>query len=256
MPNIDQHAPGTFCWTELATTDAESAKKFYSGLFGWTPEDTPIGPGGFYTLFKLEGRNVGGMYVQMKDQREQGIPPNWMLYVASDNADSTVAQAKAIGFTVYAGPFDVMDKGRMAIVADPQGATFGVWQAMAQTGSGLVNVPGTFCWGELVTLDVPAAAELYGKLFGWKYKVSPDYTEIENAGTQIGGMSKISSEGGAFPHWAGYLMVANCDESSEKVKSLGGKLYLSPMDIPNTGRVSVVADPQGASFLLFQPLAR
>jgi len=253
MPNLDSHAPGSFCWMELATTDATAAKKFYNGLFGWTPDDTPMGPGGFYTLFKLDGRDAAAMYEQMPDQRAQGIPPNWMIYMATENADSTVAQAKALGFTVYAGPFDVMDKGRMAIVADPQGATFGVWQPMSHIGIGIAGVPGTFCWGELAAADVAAAADLYGKLFGWTFKPSPDYTEIVNGGSSIGGMMALNPEWKAPPHWGGYFLVANCDASTDKAKSLGGTLLMGPMDIPSTGRFSVVNDPQGATFMLFQP---
>jgi len=253
MPNIDKHAPGSFCWIELATTDSPSAKKFYTELFGWTPDDNPMGPGMTYTIWKLQGRDAGAMYEQMADQKQQGIPPHWLIYMATDNVDSTVAQGKALGFNVLAGPFDVMDKGRMAVVADPQGATFGLWQSMSHTGTGIQGVPGSFCWAELAASDVAAARESYEKLFGWTFKVSPEYSEILLGGNSIGGFMANNPEWGAPPHWGGYFMVTSCDDSTAKAKSLGGKVLLEPMDIPNTGRFSVISDPQGATFMLFQP---
>src|SRR5712671_4718813 len=100
MPAIDKHTPGSFCWIELATTDSANAKKFYGELFGWSPEDTPIGGGSFYTLLKLDGLDAAAMYEQMPQQREQGIPPHWMLYVSTDDVDATVAHAKELGFSV------------------------------------------------------------------------------------------------------------------------------------------------------------
>ena len=96
MPAIDKHTPGSFCWIELATTDSANAKKFYGELFGWSPEDTPIGGGSFYTLLKLDGLDAAAMYEQMPQQREQGIPPHWMLYVSTDDVDATVAHAKEL----------------------------------------------------------------------------------------------------------------------------------------------------------------
>ena len=59
---------GSFCWLELATTDREGAKKFYTSLFGWTADDMSMGPGMTYTMFRLGGKDVGGGYTLMKDQ--------------------------------------------------------------------------------------------------------------------------------------------------------------------------------------------
>ena len=93
MANIDKHPAGSFCWVELATTDQNAAKKFYTSLFGWSVDDSPMGPGDFYSMFKLSGRNTGAAYSMRKEQRAQGVPPNWMLYIAVENADQSVAKA-------------------------------------------------------------------------------------------------------------------------------------------------------------------
>src|SRR6266513_1099600 len=100
MPNIDTHAPGSFCWIELATTDQAAAKTFYSSLFGWTPNDFPMGPNELYTIFKLEGRDAAAGYTLRAPDREQGVPPHWMLYIQVDSADDAAAKAGKLGAKV------------------------------------------------------------------------------------------------------------------------------------------------------------
>src|SRR5712692_5500182 len=136
MTHIDKHPAGSFCWIELATTDQKAAKDFYSSLFGWSPQDSPIGPSEFYTIFKLEGRDAAAGYTLREDQRAHGVPPNWMIYITVDSADQAAAKAKQLGGTVVMTPFDVMDLGRMAVIQDPTGAHFCVWQAAKIPASG------------------------------------------------------------------------------------------------------------------------
>jgi len=94
MPTVEKHAPGFFCWIELATTDAAAAKAFYSALFGWQPNDMPMGPDRFYTMLMLDGKEVGALYSQDQQQRDQHIPPHWMEYVAVANVDESAARVK------------------------------------------------------------------------------------------------------------------------------------------------------------------
>src|SRR5205807_8759663 len=113
MANIDKHPPGSFCWFELATIDQNAAKNFYTSLFGWAVNDSPMGPDDFYSMFKLQGRDTGAAYTMRKEQRAQGVPPHWMLYISVANADQAVSQAAQLGGTVLAPAFDVRDVGRM-----------------------------------------------------------------------------------------------------------------------------------------------
>ncbi len=110
MPNIDKHPIGDFCWIELATTDQTAAKKFYESLFGWNVNDFPMGPNDFYTMFSLEGRNTGAACTMRKEQEAQGVPPHWMLYVATDNADATATKAAPLGVAgwVITGSFLIL----------------------------------------------------------------------------------------------------------------------------------------------------
>src|SRR3977135_1757250 len=144
MQETPSYAPGTFCWVELATSDSDAAKKFYTGLFGWTPEDRPVGPEMVYTMLNLDGKSVGALYQMEPERLTQGVPPNWQSYVLAESADDSATKAKELGATLLAGPFDVMTAGRMAVVQDPTGAVFGLWQTGEHKGAGVVNVPNSF----------------------------------------------------------------------------------------------------------------
>src|SRR5215469_889312 len=145
------HPAGSFCWVELATTDQEGAKKFYSSLFGWSPNDNPMGPGEVYTIFRLNGRDAAAGYTLRKEQKDQHVPPHWALYIAANSADETASKAAKAGGTVLAPAFDVMDVGRMAVLQDPTGAVFCAWQAKKHSGLGAISENNAFCWADLST---------------------------------------------------------------------------------------------------------
>lgn len=239
---ITKAKPGNFCWFELATSDQTAAKKFYGGLFGWTANDFPMGPHGYYTMFELRGRNVGAAYALMPEQMQLGVPPHWGTYVAVTNVDDAVARAKSLGGSVLNGPMDVYEHGRMVVLRDPTGAVIS-----------LCGEVGAFCSSELLTRDTAAATTFYTALFGWKTKVTDTtgfpYTHWQNDGADIGGMMAIMEQWGPMPaNWGNYVQVANCDETAAKATSLGGKVCMPPTDIPETGRFAMLQDPQGAMF--------
>jgi len=260
MPNIDKHAPGSFSWIELATTDQTAAKAFYAGLFGWEPADFPMGPDQFYTMFRLGGRDAAAGFTIHGPMKAQGVPPHWGLYIATDSADGTAAKVQAAGGKVLAGPFDVSDYGRMAVFQDPTGATFSVWQAGKNTGTGITGVPGTLCWADLNTRDQAGATAFYRAVFGWEATPGQDasgYLHIENGGQPIGGIPAAhQTNPNAPPHWMLYFLVADCDASTAKAKELGAAVFMEPFTMEGVGRMAVVADPQGAAFSLFEPKPR
>jgi predicted enzyme related to lactoylglutathione lyase len=257
MPNIDKHPTGAFCWVELGTTDQPAAKKFYSSLFGWTANDMPMGPGGNYTIFRLQERDAAAAYTLVPEQFP-GVPPHWMLYIAVNSADDAAARVSRAGATVVAQPFDVSTAGRMAVVRDPAGAMFSVWQSGANQGIGIGGVDGTLCWADLVTSDVPKARQFYSEVFGWQITLgendSSGYLHIKNGETFIGGIPPTAPRLGVPSHWLLYFLTSNCDASVDKAKSLGAKVHYGPMTMENVGRFAIIADPQGAIFAVFQPL--
>lgn len=260
MTEVTRHEPGSFSWTELATTDPKGAKNFYTALFGWTYTDGPMGPGpeDIYTRLQLHGGDVGALYPMMSEQRTQGVPPFWLCYVTVKSADEAARKTKDLGGKVCAEPFDVMDYGRMAILMDPSGATLAVWQPGTHPGVARFGEAGAPCWLELATRDVPEAKAFYRGLFGWGM-LEPksggfEYTEIQRDGRSMGGIYPIAPEMGPMPpSWTVYFQVADCHASAAKAKSLGGKLFVEPKDLEGVGRFAVVQDPQGAVFSIFQP---
>src|SRR5262245_18064075 len=151
------HAPGTFCWPELSTTNQAGAEKFYSELFGWTLSKTPMGPDSHYTIFQKGENAVAAATTQDPNQSKAGVPPNWLSYVSTANVDASVKKAEELGGKVVAGPFDVMEHGRMAVLVDPQGAAFALWQAYKHPGATAIDEANSLVWTELVTDDVKKA---------------------------------------------------------------------------------------------------
>ncbi|MEA2236204.1 MAG: uncharacterized protein QOC81_928 [Thermoanaerobaculia bacterium] len=242
MSVVEKYEPGMFCWIELATNDAAAAKTFYTSLLGWNAKDMPI-PDGVYTMLQKSGRDLGALY-QTKE-----IPPNWQTYISVENADDSATKAKELGATIVAPPFDVMDIGRMALVADPQGATLALWQAKKHIGATIRDETNTLCWNELMTSDIEGARDFYKSLFGWNLRVSAEYTEIDVAGQPSGGMMQMPNDMRCMPaSWTPYFAVDDCDATVAKAKSLGAQVYVPPTNIANVGRFAVLADPQGASF--------
>ncbi|HEV2382037.1 MAG TPA: VOC family protein [Terriglobia bacterium] len=262
MPNIDKHAVGSFCWIELGTTDQNAAKNFYGSLFGWHASDMPMGPDSAYTFFKLEGRDAAAGYTLMPEQRAAGVPPHWLPYILVESADESAQRAADSGGKVLKEPFDVMEAGRMAVLQDPAGAVFAVWQAKADSGSGIGigGVDGTLCWADLSVPNRESVERFYSDLFGWvvgKEDEAPEhnYWHIKNGEEFIGGIPPATSRNpNSPPHWLAYFLVSDCDGSATKARELGAAVYLPPMTMENVGRMAVVADPQGAVFALFQPL--
>ena len=257
MQETPDYKPGTFCWVELGTTASEAAKKFYTALFGWTFDDNPVGPGMVYTMLKQDGKDVGALYELMPEMKAQGIPPHWLSYASVASADESAAKAKELDATLMKEPFDVMTVGRMAVVQDPTGAVFALWQAGTHKGAGVVNVANSFCWNELMTTDTTRAGDFYTGLFGWgkdTQNFGPlEYTMFQNGERPAGGMLKITPEMGPIPpNWLVYFAVDDCDAKTQKAKELGGSVMKPPDDIPGIGRFSILTDPQGAAFALIK----
>lgn len=260
MPYIDKHPAGAFCWIELATTDQTAAKNFYGSLFGWSVKDFPMAPGSLYSTFQLEGRDAAAAYTLRSDQRAQGVPPHWMLYVAVDSADDAAARAVQLGGKTLAAPFDVFEVGRMAVLQDPSGATFSLWQPKRRTGTGIGGVDGTLCWADLNTSDQGRAAEFYSGLFGWTIATEDEgghgYFHIKNGEDFIGGIPPATYRDPSVPpQWLAYFLVSDCDAVAARAKELNGSVHLPPMTFEE-GRFAVLADPQGAVFAIFQASRR
>ena len=246
------YAPGQFCWTDLMTTDPAAAKAFYAALFGWSAADMPMDDGGAYTMFRQAEHDVAGLGGQPPEEKTRGIPPHWNVYISVADAEATTKKAASLGATVFAPPFDVMDSGRMAILADPTGAVFFLWQPGKHIGSTLWGERGAPCWYELMTHDPEKAKAFYSALFGWSTGGGASYTEWVVEGAHVGGMMKIDPSWGPMPsNWGSYFMVDDAEAAVARAKELGARVFMGPRAVGSTGIIAVLADPQGAMFSVY-----
>ena len=258
MGERTKYEPGTFCWTDLATTDPEGAKAFYGGLFGWEAMDMPAGEAGTYTMLRLDGDAVCALYELEAERREMGIPSHWLSYVSVESADATAKRAEELGGAAFGGAFDVLEMGRMAVVRDPAGAVLAAWEPGKHVGARRVNDVGCMTWNELQSREPEKAAAFYADLFGWETEPHEDegrvaYVTIANSGSINGGvMPMTESPDDAPPYWLPYFTGASCDGAVAKVRELGGAVLAGPVDLPEPGRIAAVTDPQGAAFAVFE----
>jgi len=259
MGKRERYAPGTFCSVDLETSDANGAKRFYGSLFGWESEDVSPGEGMTYTILRLDGDAVAGLYEPPADQRDAGIPPHWISYVSVESADASASRATELGGEVIAGPFDILDVGRMAMLRDPTGAVFAVWQAGTYAGATRVNEPGSLTWNELATNDTGAALGFYRELFGWSSEEmqmgdGPTYNVIRVGERSNGGVRPLSPEeeqAGMPPHWVPYFAVDSLDATFARCAELGGTKVFGPIEFP-AGRIGALRDPRGATFAIWE----
>jgi predicted enzyme related to lactoylglutathione lyase len=210
-----------------------------------------------YTIMQRGGKNVCGLYQMDAQMQQQGVPPHWGSYVSVENAEQGAEKVTASGGMVMMPPMDVMDVGRMAVVQDPTGAVFSLWEPKAHIGAEIIYEPGSLGWNELQTKDVAAASQFYSRMFGWSgsaISVAPgeDYTHFKLGEQPVGGMIAIKEEWGEVPpNWAVYFCVADCDASLQKAEGLGASVVLPTMEAENV-RFAFLKDPQGVYFGIAQ----
>jgi uncharacterized protein len=271
MSKRDEYLPGVPCWVDASYKDPESVFPFYRGLFGWEFMTAMETPGERFFIATIDGDSTGGIG-ELPAGHEP--VPAWNTYVAVTSADEAVAKAQAAGAEVLAPAFDVVDAGRMAILKDPQGAVFCVWQAGRTKGARLVNEHGAVNFNTLHTPDLTAAKKFYGELFGWttlslggaEFWTLPaygDYIESIAPGMRAGaaemgaaGFENVVAaleplKDGEQPHWHVTFSVDDADTAAADAPKLGGKVLVPPLDAPFV-RLTVLADPRGTTFTASQ----
>ena len=276
MIKRDGYIHGVPCWIDTSQPDPQAAAEFYGALFGWELQEMmpPEAPG-HYVVGRLHGGDVAAV-----SSVPPGAPPNatWNTYIWVDSADETAAAVVAGGGSVVTEPFDVMEAGRMAVLADPAGAVFCAWQARRHRGANVVNEPGSLNFNVLNTPDPDGARTFYGAVFGWetldlgggRMWTLPGYGEfleqrdpglrerMAGAGAPAGFEDVVASiapidgdRAGAQAHWGVTFAVEDADASAARAAELGARILVPPFDAPWV-RMAVVADPQGAVFTASQ----
>jgi predicted enzyme related to lactoylglutathione lyase len=244
MGQVKRYPNGTFCWVDLGTNDAGGAKAFYGELLGWEFEDLSTGEKGTYSICRLDGRAVAGLY----DGAER---PAWGSYIRVDDVDRATERARQLGAEVLVEPFDTPGGGRVATVRDPGGAQVSLSEPGEGFGAELVNQDGAWTWNELTSTDLAAARDFYVALLGWTAEDLPGAfprTAFSLGDLLIGGGHAPAPQEDPASRWSITFWVPDADEAAATIQKLGGTVLLPPMDIP-AGRFTVVADPQGAMFI-------
>jgi uncharacterized protein len=268
LPDRDGYIAGVPCWVDTSQPDPDAAAAFYGGLFGWDFEDVmPAGAPGRYLVARIRGRDVAAVSSPPESAPARAV---WDTYVWVDDADAAAARAREAGGSVLTEPFDVMDAGRTAVLADTEGAVFCVWQAGTHKGAQVVNEPGSLNFNVLSTRDPAAAKRFYGAVFGWAtldlgngefwtLRAYGDYLEQLTPGTRartaelgaagfedvVAAIAPIDAD--TPPQWGVTFSTEDADATAAKAVELGGAVLVAPVDAPYS-RLTVLRDPQGATF--------
>jgi hypothetical protein len=249
-----KRSAGEPTWIDLMTPDLEVAKQFYRQVFGWEYLDTGA-DFGHYNMAMLQGRNAAGIGPMPP---HIPMPSAWTVYFSSDDTAADVARAKALGGQVVADPMVIGDSGVMAVLTDPTGAVFGLWQAASHIGAAAENEHGAMTWWDVQTRDMAAASAFYTKLFNLSAQAmegGSDYLILQRGMQMVCGVAQMDANWeGVPPHWMGYFTVDNTDAAVERAVAAGGKLVVPAFDMPY-GRMAVLSDPAGATFSIVQPPA-
>jgi uncharacterized protein len=234
---VEPYAEGVPCWVDAQLSDLEAGKRFYGELFGWTFQGAP----GSSVWAHRQGDPVAALASKLDGR----MPTVWTLHFATPDATALAERIREAGGQVITAPTPVDTLGTAALVADPEGAVFGLWQAGTHLGFGRRHEPGTFAWAELYARDTKVANDFYGDLFHdalFGPGASPDFGRADLAEVFPPEMP---------PHFLVHFGVADCEAALGTVHRLGGRVQAPPFEA-SYGRVALVTDDQGASFALLQ----
>jgi predicted enzyme related to lactoylglutathione lyase len=249
---IATHPAGTVCFAELQAPEIEAPARFYGALLGWTTAVAAGGPAG-YAMFRSGDRDVVGL-------RPVSSEPRWVAYVKVASVDVTAARAAGLGATIVSAPSETPGVARTCLIADPEGAVIGLWEPRGIDGTALDTGPGSLWWVELATGNMAAARAFYAALFEWRldhttrFENGPHgYTLFKVGDRSAAGAFQFEPEWGMTPTWQVYFQVASFDATAAQACAMGGEQGFW-RDAPNAGRIGVLVDPGGVSFLIAQPL--
>jgi predicted enzyme related to lactoylglutathione lyase len=254
MSNRDQYPPGVPCWVDTAQPDPGAALDFYGALLGWEfigPGPMPGDPPGEYHVARIRGRDVAGI-----SSLPPGGPalPAWTTHVAVDSADAAADRARAAGGTVVVEPFDAPPAGRMAVLSDPDGAVFCVWQAGARHGAQVLNEPSAWAMSMLNAREADSAKAFYGEVFGWQADPFAPGVELFRLPGYVGGEPEqpvprdvvaVLASGEGLPVWSVDFWIDDAESAAARATELGGSVVVAPREIPGFLN-TVIADPAGA----------
>lgn len=245
---------GAPCWVDLWTSNVEGSRRFYADLFGWEPL-APSPEFGGYFMFTRAGVPVAGA---MGDMGASKATDTWSVYFACSDMAATIAAAERAGATVLSPAMPVADLGVQAVLLDPAGANFGLWQPGTFPGFTVLDEPGAPSWFELHTRDHDRAVDFYRTVLqlesastvgeqGIAYSTLRPATGDSDLAGVMDASAFLPPDGGG--RWSIYWQVHDVAASLERVRSLGGTVRSEADETP-FGILATVRDPAGAEFKL------
>ena len=252
---------GDYIWYELMTPDPEGSKAFYDAVVGWNIGKAEEAYNG-YRMIGADGGFAGGVLPLNAEMQQHGARPTWLGYIHVTDVDQSIKSIEQAGGKALMPATDIPNVGRIAMVADPQGAPFYVMKPIPPEGR--ENEPSTVfspgkdgrcSWNELSTSDPVAARRFYGEQFGWTSDEFMDmgehgeYRFFDHHGVRLGAVSGMMNQD-QHPHWRYYFRVPSVSKAKETAEAKGGKVVMGPMEVPGGDHIIIGFDPQGAEFAL------
>lgn len=259
-PEALKAEPSGFVWYELHTPDAAPAEAFYGGVLGWGVQDAGL-PNRRYTLVTVAGTPIGGLLQKPSTDFPSGEKASWMGYIGVTDLDAASERLKQAHGVVHRAPEDIPGVGRFAVVADPQGAIFMLFQApkgMQQPAALAPGTPGTAAWHDLAAIEWQSDFNFYADLFGWGKSQAIDmgtagvYQIFAVGSKPIGGMMN-RMDPSQTPGWLFYFNVDDIDAAIVRVKQHEGTVIHGPSVVPGGQQIAHCLDTQGAIFGIVGP---
>jgi uncharacterized protein len=246
-----EYHPGKFVWYDLMTTDVAAVKKFYGELFGWEFDDSGNADAS-YTVIKHNGKNIGGIF-SLDKTKSKGANSQWISFLSVENMESVIEYIKRSGGKIYTEPFDLPDRGKVAVIIDPQNAVLALVHSSSGDPKDTEPVYNEWLWTELWTNNVDESMNFYKNMIGYQNKVfltqaQTKYYVLRNEDKPRAGVVKIMLEG-VNPHWMPYIAVQDPSKFIDKVEDLGGKVIVGREGIAGHS-AAIIADPTGAVFTI------
>lgn len=255
-PASTEHHVGKVIWVDLATPDLASAKKFYSGLFGWTFRDIHTGKTD-YSVASLGDRPVAGLVHRLVPPAEPKRPA-WLAFISVRDVDAAQRTALERGAKVISGPKTYPHRGRQAVLADPEGAVFAILASGSGDPPDFLVAPGEWIWSSLLARKPDTEAAFYQAVFGYEVFDVPSEDDLEHDILSSDDFARASvnplpgDSPRRHPHWLNFVRVVDAVDAAAKAVALGGRVLVEPHADRHGGKVAVVADPAGARFGLME----
>lgn len=238
-PPTGVHHPGKFVWNDLLTDDVAKAKDFYGHLFGWDFKQL-----GGYTVISSKGRTIGGM-VQIDEAARAEGAARWVSALSVSNVDSAVQLVTAQGGTVHEGPLEMLNRGRAALIADPEGAQLLLLHAADGDPEDREPEINAWLWHELWSNHLEDSLAFYQKLAGYDYEgEASTYLILTKDERWRAGIRYVPNED-LMSRWVPAVRVADIDATVKRAEGLGGTILVGPQPTPS-GSVALIADASGA----------